>query len=384
MLDLILYILIIIISVLLFYLFRTCFKQYNCFTFTVTFLCSLIIISIVLNPKLCITATIYGVKLFIYNVFPSLFVFIAIFNIIFSSGGVNIYSKIFGNLLCKPFNLPTQCSIVLIISLMCGYPLGAKYAVHLYEIGNIDKATTEKLITIASNSSPLFVIGSVGTIMFGSKNIGYMLLLITNISVIIVGFLTRGRPSMKNNKIKIIESNDYSAKNFGEILKKSLENALLSSMNIGAFIIFFSLIISLMNNYVFIFIHNKIIKATLNGLIEVTLGCKELSLLTCNINTKFLIALFVISFSGLSIISQIYSIIYKYKISIKKYILYKLLHGTVSVTLGLFFIKLQPLDALVFNNSQSTSTKPMYIFLILLFFILAAPIIKLFRNLNVS
>lgn len=384
MLNLILYILIILILVLLFYLFKTCFKQYNYFAFVVTFLCSLIIISIVLNPKLCITATIYGVKLFVYNVFPSLFVFIAIFNIIFSSGGVKIYSSIFGKILCKPFNLPTQCSIVLIISLMCGYPLGAKYAVHLYEIGNIDKATTEKLITIASNSSPLFVIGSVGTIMFGNKNIGYILLLITNISVIIVGFLTRGRHSMKNNKIKIIESNHYSSKNFGEILKKSLENALLSSMNIGAFIIFFSLIISLMNNYVFIFIHNKIIKATLNGLIEVTLGCKELSLLTCNINTKFLIALFVISFSGLSIISQIYSIIYKYKISIKKYILYKLLHGTVSVTLGLFFIKLQPLDALVFNNSQSTSTKTMHIFLILLFFILAAPIIKLFRNFNVS
>lgn len=384
MLNSVLFILILFIFVLILYFLKITLKKHNYFTIMITFFCTLIILLVIFNPKLCITATLGGLKLFIYSVFPSVFVFIAIFNIILGCGGVKIYSNIFGYVLCKPLNLPKQCSIVLIISLMCGYPLGAKYAIHLYENGNIDRQTTERLITIASNSSPLFLIGSVGTIMFGNKNLGYLLLFITNISVLIVGFLTKNTVSLNYNNGKISESKNLSTKNFGEILKKSIENALFSSMNIGSFIIFFSLIISLLNNYVLVFIHSKIIKATLNGLIEVTFGCKEISLLPYDIDTKFLITLFIVSFSGLSIISQIYSIIYKYRFSIKKYIFYKLLHGIVSVILGFFFIKIKPLETSVFNVVQDTSLKTIYVVLIILFLLLITPLIKLFRNFHIS
>lgn len=384
MIELLLYISIVLIFFLLIYLFNISFKKNNFLTIVVTSLCTLIIFLIILDPKLCITSTISGLKLFIYNVFPSVFVFISIFNIIFSSGGVKIYSDILGYIICKPFNLPKQCSIVLIISVMCGYPLGTKYAIHLYENGSIDKATTEKLLYLASNSSPLFVIGSVGTIMLGNEFIGYLILIISNLSVIIVGILTRGKSEIRYNNIHEKESKNHSPRNIGEILKKSIENALLSSMNIGGFIIFFSLIISLLNSYIFAFIPNKIIKATLNGLIEVTLGCNEISLLSSNINLKFLLTLFIVSFSGLSIISQIYSIIYKYKFSIKKYIKIKFIHAVTSATLGFIYIKIFPFDNSAFYSIQNNSIFTIKIFLVVMFFVLLLPAIKLFRNFHIS
>lgn len=374
MINIIFYILIILIFFLLSYLINTLLKKHNNLTILITLLCTLIIILIILNPKLCITATLDGLKLFIYNVFPSVFVFMAIFNIILASGGIKIYSDIFGYILCRPFNLPKQCSIVLIISLICGYPLGTKYAIHLYENGTIDRTTTERLLIIASNSSPLFVIGSVGTIMLGNKNLGYLLLIISNLSVIIVGFLTKNKVSSEHNKSTKKITKNYSQKNLGEIIKKSLENALFSSMNIGGFIIFFSLIISLLNNYIFIFIPNKIIKSTINGLIEVTYGCKNISLLTLDINLKFLLTLFIVSFSGMSIISQIYSLIYRYEFSIKKYISYKILHAFVSILIGFILIKVNPFDNSVFNSMHNNSQNTLQLLLIVIFFIFLLPL----------
>ncbi|MHC1683236.1 MAG: sporulation integral membrane protein YlbJ [Clostridiaceae bacterium] len=387
MLEILFYITLILIFILLVSLFKVYFKKNNSLTIIVTCLCTLIIFLIILDPKLCITSTISGLKLFVYNVFPSVFVFITIFNIIFNCGGVNIYSKFLGYILCKPFNLPRQCSIVLIISLMCGYPLGAKFAIHLYEDGGIDKETTEKLLYIASNSSPLFVIGSVGTIMLGNEYLGYLILIISNLSVVIVGFLTRGNGFKgSNNSVEtsIISNKNYSSRNIGEILKKSIENAILSSMNIGGFIVFFSMIISLLNNYIFSIIPNKILKATLNGLIEVTLGCNEISKLSYDINLKFLLTLFIVSFSGLSIISQIYSIIYRHKFSIKKYINYKLIHALTSISLGFIYIKIFPLDNSVFNSLNNNPLFGVKILFIAMFILLILPLTKLFRNFHIS
>ena len=104
----------------------------------ITLSCTLVLYMIIQNPKLCIDSALNGAKLFFNSVFPSLFPFLVIVNIIIAFNGIFIYSKFLGPLLCRPLKLPSCCSIVLIVSLLCGYPLGAKYTVQLYEKGLID------------------------------------------------------------------------------------------------------------------------------------------------------------------------------------------------------------------------------------------------------
>ena len=125
--KIILFITLIAIVLLIFYLFKNTNKS-----LLLTIILSGLIIYIILNPKNSINFTIEGTKLFFYSVFPSLFPFLVIVNLIFTFGGVEIYSRLFGKLICKPLRLPSQCSIVLLASTFCGYPLGARYASQLY------------------------------------------------------------------------------------------------------------------------------------------------------------------------------------------------------------------------------------------------------------
>lgn len=122
----------IIISILIFILFKSKNIKLNTNLF-MTLLCTIFIINIVLSPESSLKSALYGGKLFITSVFPSVFPFLILINIMISFDGINIYSKILGNIICRPLRLPKNCSVVLIVSILCGYPLGAKYAYDLYK-----------------------------------------------------------------------------------------------------------------------------------------------------------------------------------------------------------------------------------------------------------
>lgn len=88
--------------IMLFLIFILLFKLSKNENIIITFLCSILIIYIIIAPRFCIEATLSGAKLFFYKVFPSLFPFLILTNIIINYGGVHVYSKIFGKILCPP------------------------------------------------------------------------------------------------------------------------------------------------------------------------------------------------------------------------------------------------------------------------------------------
>ncbi len=315
----------------------------------ITILCSLLIIQIILSPKLCIDGAINGVILFFYKVFPSLFSFLIVSNIIINCNGIYIYAKLFGKVLCSPLNLPRNCSFALIISMLCGYPLGAKYACDLYENDEIDNNTFTRLLNIASNSSPLFILGSVGISMFKNSVLGYILLLSNLISCFIMGFILPSKVSYNNNNH--IHNSITSNSNIGNILKRSIENSIKTCLSIGGFVTMFSVINGILeHNLIFEIVTEKIsnifnisssiIKGTILGIIEMTNGCNLITTSDGNIYIKILIISFLFTFSGFSIISQVYSFTYKFKISMGKYIFRKIIHGIICAILSLFIFKI--------------------------------------------
>lgn len=325
----------------------------------ITVVCTLFILSIVLNPEAGLNSALNGVKLFVNSVFISIFPFLVLINIMMYYDGVNIYSKVLGNVLCKPINLPKQCSVVLIISILCGYPLGAKYACDLYENGTIDHDTCERLISIASNPSPLFVIGAVGTSMLNNSGFGLLLLISSYISCAILAIIIpQKKPIVTIKKSKI--NNTYGKQyTIGHALKSSIDNAFKVSISIGGFIIFFSVISSIIkNNILFdivseficeiLKIPKEILQGAFLGLIEMTNGSNLLSSLEFSNMYKLIIISFLITFSGLSIISQTYSITYKYDFSLIKYIKRKLIQGIISSLITFILYNLN-----IFNVAKS-------------------------------
>lgn len=369
----------------------------------VTFTCTIFILGIVFNPKLCLNSTLEGLKLFINSVFVSVFPFLVFINIMLSYDGVNIYSKLLGNILCRPLRLPKSCSVVLIISILCGYPLGAKYACDLYERNIIDFETCERLISIASNPSPIFVLGAIGTSMMNNPSLGALLLLSTYLSCIVMALII----PKKDFPYSLHKFRGSSPKEvgltLGDVLKDSIDNAFKTAFSIGGFIIFFSVLTAIIkNNILFDIVFDKIslifhldksiLESLFLGLLEMTNGCSLTSKLNISLVNKAIISGFLLGFSSLSIISQTYAIASKARISLTKYIKRKFVQGlicslitfilyNVFYSMNVFRISRATLSLKFINNSKFHSIHIFIVEIILLFSpILIFKIIKLFRR----
>jgi sporulation integral membrane protein YlbJ len=360
---------------------------------TVTIICSLLVIQVILEPKMCIDSALIGLNLFINKVFPSLFPFLVITSLMISYDGVHIYSKVLGRIICRPLRLPLQCTFAMVISIFCGYPLGAKYSCELYEQGIIDNKTCQRLINIASNTSPLFAIGSVGTSMLNSSYVGYLLLLVNYISCIIMGLMlpTNNISYCKTPPRHNVEQN----KNIGNIIKDSVEGSIKTCFSIGGFVIIYSVIISIIKSNIifdiavknlsyFTGIENNLIQGTLLGVIEMTNGCYLISTTAADMYIKAIIISFLLAFSGFSIISQVHSFTYKYDLSMKTYIIRKFVQGTIGAATAAVIFKIQlfniPLKA--FSSFTEASISLLFISCLFLLLIpyLAAKTKKLFHS----
>ncbi|ADL51633.1 sporulation integral membrane protein YlbJ [Clostridium cellulovorans] len=332
-----------------------------------TSILTIIILFILLNPKKCIVMTLKGINLFFYSVFPSLFVFLILCNLLIAFNGVEIYSKTLGKLLCKPLRLPESCAFPIIVSILCGYPLGAKYTYSLFDEGKIDKACADRLLNIASNPSPVFVIGTLGTTMLKDTNLGYLLLLSNYIASFVMSLL------MKPSRFKYKEN--YKSKtelfNIGMALRTSIENAINTTLMVGGFIVFFFLLTSIVNDNILIFIKNNTIKATFTGIIEMTQGCSLITSTTDNLKTKIILCSFFINFSGLSVVAQVYAFIYKYNVSIIRYMFLKLSQGFIA-SIVMFFLSNFYLRNTTVSANFNEQVHYLYIFL---FIFLIIPIL---------
>lgn len=329
------------------------------FTLTIT----LVILFFIVNPELVITGAKKGAILFFNSVFPTLFPFLVCIEFLMAYDGISIYSKLFGKILCFPLNLPSKCSLPIIISFICGYPLGAKSSVTLYETGAIKENTLKRLLNIATNASPLFIVGSVATTMLHSPGLGLILLIANYLSILFMSFiLPKSTDNETSYNVSSIPNNSYK-KNFGEILKEALDNSLKTSLSVGSFIIIFSIILNLLNtnslfNNFLKFICTSIpildlntLKGIILGSIEITNGCYLISLSSINPIIKYSIISFLCSFSGLSIICQVYSFTYKVKnTSIIKYSINKFIQGIISFIITYVVLTFVPMDLSTFSS----------------------------------
>lgn len=384
--------LLIIIFFLLLLLFKLFNKNQN------YFMCILITVFIfvfVYNLESCIDAALIGVNLVVKTIIPTIFPFSVICNLLISYDGVGLYSKILGPILCKPLKLSKSSSFPIVASFLSGYPLGCKYCCDLYSLGYIDRKEFERLLNIASNASPMFIIGSIGATMLGDIKLGFILLIGNYLSSIIVGILTMNH-TKTSSVMKELPKNSSNT-NFGSALKSALDNGINTTLQVGAFVVLFSIIISIIKNNTYISIAFYNIEEFLNlpkysiyglflGSVEFTNGCKLITTLPLTLPFKLAIISFICSFSGLSVIAQISSFVYKYDISISKYSFIKFIQGVISFSIT--FI-ISSIFSLQYTAYTSTTTIDNYnisiiISLSLSLLLLGTLIISLFKKLHRS
>ena len=327
----------------------------------IPFLFILFAISLILFSSSNLLAARNGLELWANSVIPSLFPFFVATELLSYTPFINIVGKYVNKFMKPLFNVRGEGSFAFIMGIISGYPVGAKIACNLRNSNICTKEECERLLAFTNNSGPLFIIGTVGIGMFGNSTIGVLLLITHILACISVGIVFRfwkisSNKSSQNLLIKsskYLQSDNVNLSNLGEVIGKSISNSISTILNIGGFLVIFSVIISILKNsnvllilnpiFEFLHIPTKIGEGFLLGIVEITNGIFAISNIPQKkLSVNIILSAFLLGCGGISILLQVWSITSKTDLCIKPYVIGKILHGTFAAFYTFVFIWMFP------------------------------------------
>ena len=310
----------------------------------ITFLLFTICLIIFSNSN--IQAVKNSLSIWFNNVVPSLLPFFMATELLNHTNIPKLIGNLFNKIMRPLFNVPGIGAYALFMGVISGYPVGAKIVTNFRNNNQCTKEESERLITFTNNSGPLFILGTVGITLFYDISIGLLLLFTHILACISVGIIFRfwKRTNKEKRNSDTLETT-VTFNSLGEVLSKSILSAINSVILIGGFIVLFGIILSILQRtyilnmlktlfipcFNLFNISTEFIIPILTGILELTNGVTTVSCIASrNLAINIIICAFLLGFGGISIMLQVLSIISKSDISIKPYILGKLLHGILA------------------------------------------------------
>ena len=327
------------------FLLKSFFKNSNFQDMLFSVLIFVFMTIIITNPHRFTAGTVSGLKLFFFSVLPGLFPFMFLTKLLTEIGFLFKISKRFNKFSYKLFGTPGVSIYAMFMSILSGYPIGSKIISDLYEKHLITQKESQKMSVFCTTSGPIFVIGTVGIIMFGSVKIGIILYISHILSSILLGIiynlLSKDKQQCKSYKNIIFQKQ----KNIFAICVNQTINSLFT---VGAYITIFFLFAEILDTLgIFNLLINILsplsqicqisknnLSGILHGILEVTMGSKTLSSNKTILSVSFCSML--ISFSGISIIMQSMAFLKNAQIKTRNFILSKCVHSIVSFFIWFF------------------------------------------------
>src|SRR5699024_10764790 len=150
-----------------------------------------LVLSIIANPSLAVDSAKDGAYLWFNTLLPSLLPFLILSELFISSGFVEVFGKLLGNIMKPIFNVPGSGAFPLLVSSISGYPIGAKLTSDLRKNKYINKTEANRLISFTSTSGPLFILGSILIGMLNMPELGTLMILPHYLGTITVGIIFR-------------------------------------------------------------------------------------------------------------------------------------------------------------------------------------------------
>lgn len=305
-----------------------------------------------------------GLALWANSVVPSLFPFFVATELLMHTNIITLFGNVLNRFMKPFFNIRGEGAFAFIMGIISGYPVGAKIASNFRQNNICSKEECERLLSFTNNSGPLFIIGTVGILMFKNTTIGILLFITHLLACVTVGFIFRYWKKDKNTFHTTPLSSSFSQSkktasfsNLGEILAESITSSISTILLIGGFVVIFSSIISIfkasgiLNSLTILFspifqflnIDTSFIQGFLTGILEITNGINTISSIACKkISLNLIFTAFLLGFGGISILLQVWSITSKTDLSIKPYLYGKLLHGLLTAFYTYLFMNIFP------------------------------------------
>lgn len=301
--------------------------------------------ALVLWPEESMSAMKDGLSLCGNVILPSLFPFFVLSSLVVELGMSRYLGRLLEPVMAPLFRVNGACGTALALGFVGGYPVGARTAIQLYQSGQCSRTEAERMLAFCNNCGPAFILGVVGTGVFGSGAAGLLLYLAHLLASLLVGILFRFYKPSEGPRRGRSAAPQFQAVRFSAGFTRSVTGALQSTLNICAFILFFTVLLRILA-------HSGLLSALsaalatlfsplglspvwaqrlITGLLELSSGVSSLT--DGGMSGRLSMAAFMLGWAGVSVHCQVIAFFGDSGLSLRTYLAGKALHGFLSALL---------------------------------------------------
>ncbi len=324
--------------------------------------------SMVLLPEKSFEASVRGLNMWWEIVFPSLFPFFVLTELLIGFGVVKFLGVLLEPLMRPLFRVPGVGGFAWAMGMASGFPAGAKITARLRQEGHLTRDEAERLVSFTNCSSPLFIFGAVSIGFFHNPKLGFLLALTHYIGNFSVGIIMRNfgkkttrskmppykRPLLTEALSALHQTRLKNKKPIGKLVGDAVISSIHTLLMIGGFIILFSVVNKLLFHVHITAFLAKLVEGILMifhlptslsipsiaGIFEITLGSQMTSQIQdANLMQQAIMASFILGFSGFSVQAQVASILAQTDIRFRPFFIARILHGFLAGFFTFFFWK---------------------------------------------
>ncbi|MFC4811070.1 sporulation integral membrane protein YlbJ [Paenibacillus sp. GCM10023250] len=319
-------------------------------------------------PAQAFEASLRGLAIWWEVLFPALFPFFVISELLLGFGIVHFFGKMLDPFMRPLFRIPGIGGFVVTMGYASGYPVGARLTAQLWEQRLINRAEGERLVAFTTTSDPIFLIGAVSVGFFHSAALAPILAAAHYGGGLIIGLLmrfhdrhspasaeakaaapgSRGRGRFADAIRAMHEARLQDGRSLGTLLQDAVQAALRLMIVVGGLVVVFSVVMELLRQtggigvlaaairllLGFAGMPDALSDAVVSGLFEVTLGARAAGEAAGGgLAHQAAIAAFVLSWAGLSVHAQVASLLSRTDLRYKPFLLARLLHGLIAAAL---------------------------------------------------
>ena len=287
------------------------------------------------NPAKYAKSILTGIDLWAVSVLPATFPFLFLTALVTALPPFLALTRKISPLFERIFRVSGAGAGVAVLAALSGYPVGARLFFDLKQSGRIAKTETFRLACLVTTSGPPFLVGTVGSLMFGSAKAGWILLL-SHLSAIYIMCILLGIFGKKESFSPPLPP----SKPNSNLLYDTLWNAVVSVLCVGGLIALFYCFGEMLGSIGLfsVFGSNPFAEGVLRGLLEMTTGCSILSKIGSPLALGFSCAL--VTFGGFCVLFQQLAYLTRAGVKPLPFLAVKLLQAALAFALCLLFCAL--------------------------------------------
>lgn len=295
----------------------------------ITLFCICLLLFLLVHPEEALLSAKDGMSLWLNVMIPTLLPFLILTGILLKTGNIPQLLEPLAPFWKHFFGISPAGAYVLILGLLCGYPMGAKLAHDLYINHQISQREGEYLLTFSCNASPAFIFSYLSqNILEGKVPPHSLLLLLLSadfVCMLFFRFLVYHGNTVSSVKPESRKKETYQQDSTGVILDVSIMSGFETITRLGGYILIFSLLFTGFYHYWPFWNQNKIL---FTSPIELTTGLHQIAQSAFSWKIKYITSMTLTAFGGFCVMFQTKSVLEE-KLSVLPYIFAKCLNASL-------------------------------------------------------